>query len=167
MKKGSKYFPLYTHLKQCLQQEVVLTLTDIETLIELPLPGTAHLQRAWWSNRSKGALQAQAWMQAGYHVVEIDLENGKILFRRPKLNYEAKKMGDTVQWDGELISGLRHHMDLTQGELADVLGVRQQTISEWERSAYLPSRATSKYLSMVAEREGFTYEVVPNEPDTE
>ncbi len=166
MKKGSKYFPLYTHLKQCPQDEVVLALAEIEELIEMPLPGSAHQQRAWWSNRSKGALQSQAWMQAGYLVDEIDLENERILFRKPKLAYEAKRMGDTVQWDGDLIFGLRHHMDLTQGELADVLGVRQQTISEWERGAYLPSRATSKYLSMVAEREGFSYTVVPVEPDT-
>ncbi len=167
MKKDSKYFPLYTHLQQCPHPEVVLTLTEIESLIEQPLPETAHLQRGWWSNRSKGALQALAWMQAGYHVVEIDLENGKIRFRKPKLEYEAQQMGDTAQWDGELISGLRHHMDLTQRELADVLGVRQQTISEWERGAYLPSRATSKYLSMVAEREGFSYTIVSVEPDTE
>jgi len=166
MKEGSKYFPLFTHLRQCQQAEVELTLADIETILQIALPSSAYKQRAWWSNRSRGALQAQAWMQAGYHVMEIDLDHGKILFRKPKLVYEAKRIGGTVQWDGDLITGLRHHMDLTQGELAEVLGVRQQTISEWERGAYLPSRATSKYLSMVAEREGFAYTVVPDKPDT-
>ena len=55
--------------------------------------------------------------------------------------------------------GLRRHMSLTQDELAELLGVRQQTISEWERGAYAPSRSTSKYLSMVAEKAGFTYRV--------
>ena len=166
MKNGSKYFPLYMHLKQCDAQEIVLTLADIESLIKRPLPPTALVQRAWWSNRGKGALQSQAWMEAGFHVEGIDLENQKIVFRKPKLKYEAKQVGSSVLWDGDLIFGLRHHMDLTQGELADVLGVRQQTISEWERGAYLPSRATSKYLSMVAEREGFTYTVVIKKPDT-
>jgi len=30
-------------------------------------------------------------------------------------------------------------------------------VSEWETSAYVPSRAMSKYLTMVAERAGFKY----------
>lgn len=161
MKEGSKYFPLFTHLKQCQMQETTLTLAEIEAVLETSLPKSATKQRAWWSNRGKGATQAQAWMQAGYHVEGIDLDAGKILFRKPKIDYEAKQVGDTVQWNGDLVSGLRRHMDLTQGNLADVLGVRQQTISEWERGAYLPSRATSKYLSMVAEKEGFTYTIIP------
>lgn len=167
MKNGSKYFPLYTHLKQCQQKEITLMLAEIETLIGMPLPGSARSRRGWWSNRGKGALQAQAWIEAGYLVAEIDLEQQRILFRKPKLKYEAKRVGNTVQWDGDLISGLRQHMDLTQGGLADVLGVRQQTISEWERGAYLPSRATSKYLSLVAEREGFSYSVKLKQPDTD
>lgn len=166
MKEGSKYFPLFSFLQNYSADEVTLTLAEIETLIATKLPGSAHRQRAWWSNRGKGALQSQAWMQAGYHVEAIDLEKGTILFRKPKLVYEAKRVGDTVQWNGELIAGLRRHMDLTQGELADHLGVRQQTISEWERGTYIPSRASSKYLSMVAERAGFVYMVVP-ESDVE
>ncbi len=62
-----------------------------------------------------------------------------------------------VEWKPETIKALREHMDMTQRELAEELGVRQQTISEWEIGMYIPRRATQKYLSMVAEREGFKY----------
>ncbi len=159
MKEGSKYYPLYAHLKQNQTKSLTLTLPKIEQILGITLPQSAHVQRGWWSNRSKGALQARAWMQAGYHVTKIDLGNSQISFSKPKLTYEARQLGDTVQWTGELINGLRQHMGLKQGEMADELGVRQQTISEWERGSYLPSRATSKYLSLVAERAGFSYQV--------
>jgi DNA-binding transcriptional regulator YiaG len=48
-------------------------------------------------------------------------------------------------------------MNLTQAQLAEELGVRQQTVSEWESSVYEPKRAMSKYLTLVAERAGFEY----------
>ncbi len=62
-------------------------------------------------------------------------------------------------WKPEMIRALREHMDLTQRELADLLEVRQQTISEWETGLHTPHRSTQKTLSMVAERAGFLYSV--------
>lgn len=63
----------------------------------------------------------------------------------------------TYIWKPEMIRALREHMDMTQRELADMLEVRQQTISEWETGLHIPHRSTQKTLSMVAERAGFTY----------
>jgi putative transcriptional regulator len=71
-------------------------------------------------------------------------------------------------WKPEMIRALREHMDLTQRELADLLEVRQQTISEWETGLHTPHRSTQKTLSMVAERAGFSYnaqESVPADGD--
>ena len=48
-------------------------------------------------------------------------------------------------------------MDLTQDELAGELGVRQQTVSEWETGAYRPRGASERLLSIVAERAGFVF----------
>ncbi len=62
-----------------------------------------------------------------------------------------------VDWDPERIKALRRHMGMTQRQLADELGVRQQTISEWEVGMYVPRRSTGKYLSLIAERVGFEY----------
>jgi DNA-binding transcriptional regulator YiaG len=61
-------------------------------------------------------------------------------------------------WDATSVKGLRRHMRLTQAELADELGVRQQTVSEWETGAYQPRGASDRLLSMIAERAGFEYE---------
>jgi DNA-binding transcriptional regulator YiaG len=66
-----------------------------------------------------------------------------------------------VAWDGEQIRGLRQHLGLTQRELADEMGTRQQTISEWETGMYQPRGASSRLLTIIAERAGFHYEVGP------
>ena len=67
-----------------------------------------------------------------------------------------------TEWDAVKIKALREHLGLTQQQLAEELGVRQQTISEWEVGIYAPRRSTSKYLNLIAERAGFTYKVKKN-----
>ena len=64
-----------------------------------------------------------------------------------------------VSWESGRIRELRRHLGLTQTELAQELGTRQQTISEWEVGMYRPRGASAKLLSIVAERAGFQYEV--------
>ena len=61
------------------------------------------------------------------------------------------------QWDSGRVRALRDHMGLTQQEMANQLGTRQQTISEWETGMYQPRGASSTLLTMVAERAGFEY----------
>jgi len=62
------------------------------------------------------------------------------------------------QWNNESIRTLRRHLGLTQRGLADRLGTRQQTISEWEIGMYKPRGASSTLLSIVAEQANFKYE---------
>ena len=61
-------------------------------------------------------------------------------------------------WDGDKIRALRSHLKLTQNEMAEQLGTRQQTISEWEKGMYCPRGASSTLLSIVAERAKFKYQ---------
>jgi len=157
MKEGSKYQPLLEFLRGSNQREVILTFAEIEALMNNPLPDSAKSKRAWWSNRSKGALQASAWMEAGYRVEDVALDGQRVTFRKPTTGYQVQRVGDTVLWNSELIKALRLHMGLTQAEFADRLGVYQQTVSQWEKGAYEPTLATSKYLTLIAEQAGFKY----------
>jgi len=68
------------------------------------------------------------------------------------------------KWDGKRILALRHHLGLTQRELANKLGTRQQTISEWETGMYNPRGASATLLSIIAERAKFEYEAKPKKP---
>jgi transcriptional regulator with XRE-family HTH domain len=64
------------------------------------------------------------------------------------------------QWDAESIRSLRRHMDMTQQQMAEELGTRQQTISEWETGMYRPRGGMNRLLTLVAERMGFDYRAV-------
>jgi len=67
------------------------------------------------------------------------------------------------QWDSQRIQALRRHLGLTQRELADRLGTRQQTISEWETGMYKPRGASATLLSITAERAHFEYQAISSE----
>jgi DNA-binding transcriptional regulator YiaG len=56
-------------------------------------------------------------------------------------------------------------MGLTQREMAERLGTRQQTISEWEKEIYQPRGASCTLLSIVAEQARFKYEAVPEKKE--
>jgi DNA-binding transcriptional regulator YiaG len=62
-------------------------------------------------------------------------------------------------WDAGRVRALRRHLGLTQDAMAQELGTRQQTISEWETGLYQPRGLSERLLGMVAERAGFEYGV--------
>ena len=64
-----------------------------------------------------------------------------------------------VQWDSERIKALRTHLGKTQQEMADQMGIRQQTISEWETGMYNPRGTSNTLLNILAERSEFKYRV--------
>jgi len=68
------------------------------------------------------------------------------------------------QWDAESIRALRKFMGLTQQQMSEELGTRQQTISEWETGMYRPRGGISRLLTLVAEREGFAYQTLAKGP---
>ena len=74
----------------------------------------------------------------------------------------TKSYVNKADWDKESIRRLRQHMGLTQNELADELGTRQQTISEWEVGMYQPRGTSTKLLNIIAERANFKYD--PGKP---
>ena len=49
-------------------------------------------------------------------------------------------------WEAGQVRALRRHLGLSQEGLADELGTRQQTVSEWETGRYRPRGASVKLL---------------------
>jgi DNA-binding transcriptional regulator YiaG len=70
----------------------------------------------------------------------------------------VRKRKQLQNWDEASIRDLRTRLNLTQQELADELGTRQQTISEWETGMYKPRGTSVRMLSFVADRAHFKYE---------
>ena len=71
------------------------------------------------------------------------------------------------QWNNESIRELRSHLGLTQQEMSEELGTRQQTISEWETGMYRPRGGMNRLLTLVADRAGFEYQVTAEDEEAE
>ncbi len=155
---ASKYAALHEYLRRRAEPAVRLTLNEIEAILGAALPRSARKSRAFWSNR-RGGLQSSAWLAAGFTVTQVDLRRSAVVFGRRAATPGAGWKPGKGRWDGEMIRALRQHLGLNQAGMADVLGVRQQTISEWENETYVPSRSRSKHLDLIAERSGFGYQV--------
>ena len=71
----------------------------------------------------------------------------------------SAKRRSKYNWDSETVRALRDHLDMTQQELSHELGVRQQTISDWECGYHRPRGGMVRLLNIVAERAEFGYQV--------
>jgi hypothetical protein len=100
MKTGSKYYPLYAYLSQSQPDELTLTLAEIERLLGLRCPRRAS--GAGLVGQPQRALQAAAWMSAGYHVEQVSLAHGAVT-RKAAKRYIVQQAGGVVAWDGELV----------------------------------------------------------------
>ena len=58
---------------------------------------------------------------------------------------------ESRNWNADAVRELRSRMRLTQQQMARRLGVRQQTVSEWETGIYAPRGASITLLRMVSE----------------
>jgi DNA-binding transcriptional regulator YiaG len=76
---------------------------------------------------------------------------------------ERKKAAGKKQWDSARIQALRRHLGLTQRELSEKLGTRQQTISEWETGIYRPRGTSATLLTYIAEQARFKYQAAYRE----
>jgi predicted DNA-binding protein (UPF0251 family) len=155
VKNDSKYFPLNQFLSRSSKKRVRLSFTEIEKILDAPLPESAKRGRSFWSNRARGGVQAAAWLEAGFRVADVDLIGRVVVFRRPILRYSVRREGNEIRWDAGMVRAFRAYLGVNQAEMAEMLGVRQQTVSEWETAAYTPTRSRSKYLTLVAEQRGF------------
>jgi DNA-binding transcriptional regulator YiaG len=158
IKAGSKYFPLYQYLRDQDKDHIELSFSDLEDILSRELPDSARERRGFWSNRGQGGYQAAAWLEAGYQVVAVDLAIERVEFGQKRIRYEVREEAGSLTWDAASLRALREYLGLSQAELAERLGVRQQTISEWETGQYRPTRSRSKHLRLVAERADFPFE---------
>ena len=70
---------------------------------------------------------------------------------------EPRDRRQAPAWEASVVQALRRHLGLSQTSMAEELGVRQQTVSEWETGLYRPRGASARLLGIIAERAGFRY----------
>lgn len=164
MKPKAKYYPLYDHLKQQPKDSLqVLGFEQLEQMIDAKLPRSAWVARAWWSN--SGSPQGRAWQEAGWVVDDVDFEANRVTFRSADIIYRVSPRRKYQGWTGEQVKAMREFAGWSQQELANRMGTRQQTISEWETGMYTPRRSTTKHLQLIAREIGFKYETEDDEEE--
>ncbi len=75
-----KYAPLAAYLAEHTEDQVTLTLAEVEQIIGAALPSSASA-RGWWSN-SAGLHHARAWRAVGWRVAAVNLGVRTVTFVR-------------------------------------------------------------------------------------
>ena len=66
---------------------MALSFADCETMITDSLPASALRHQTWWANERVGTpVQAQAWLDAGWKVEEVNLLAQRVTFVRASAN---------------------------------------------------------------------------------
>lgn len=63
------------------------------------------------------------------------------------------------EWNAGSVRAMRRFLGMSQSMFAAELGVRQQTVSEWETGMYRPRGASATLLTMIATNSGFIHDV--------
>jgi hypothetical protein len=84
----SKYSPLGDFLRGQRVTLVPMTFAQIERIIGSKLPPSQRYP-AWWSNNPGNNVMTQVWLDAGFESEQVDIERGKLVFRRVRENAPA------------------------------------------------------------------------------
>jgi len=69
----------------------------------------------------------------------------------------AAKRKLKYEWNSNSIRALRRHLEMSQQQMSEELGIRQQTVSDWELGYHRPRGGMARLLTIVAERADFSY----------
>ncbi len=77
-----KYEPLKRYLQAADRAEAGSADPMICSISSKPSETSARKHAAWWSNSPAGHVNAQAWLEAGYASQKVDLQTGRLVFKR-------------------------------------------------------------------------------------
>jgi hypothetical protein len=126
-----KYEPIARKLRQASNDELCISLSEIEEILKFNLPPSARKHRAWWSNSYKGNhSQAQGWIGAGWETRDIDLAKHSIRFVRTAKAGRMPRDNDNMElWDkARRYTGITDRAELERAA-AEAL-IRQHALEE-------------------------------------
>jgi uncharacterized Zn finger protein (UPF0148 family) len=78
-----KYTPLRDYLTSYLASQLTLSMEHIEHILGSKLEAAAYAFKSWWENNRKNP-QAVAWLESGWEVEDINLQQKVVVFKRVK-----------------------------------------------------------------------------------
>jgi DNA-directed RNA polymerase subunit RPC12/RpoP len=82
VEETARYNPFRDFLASYRASQIHVAFEQIEGLIGTKLDTAAYTFKAWWEN-DPGHPQALSWLEAGWEVDEVALDQRRITFRRP------------------------------------------------------------------------------------
>lgn len=80
-----KYYPLEKYFDRQSAPEITLTFSEIEKIIDQPLPVSAYKYPAWWANG--GHSYADSWLNVGWKVGALKLGKSVVFVKDRKVNH--------------------------------------------------------------------------------
>jgi len=78
----SDYSSLQDWLQEQTANRILVTLGQVEEILHFGLPNTARLRSQWWENNATHHVQANAWLNVGFHTEQVNLQNQTLVFVR-------------------------------------------------------------------------------------
>ena len=78
----SRYSALANWLSRQQQAQISLTFEQMEEIVRSPLPDSALQSRAWWANDREAHYHSMLWLEAGWKVIYVDLNEKQVIFAR-------------------------------------------------------------------------------------
>jgi hypothetical protein len=81
-RRSLKYIQLAAHLagQPAGVRRVEMSLPEVEEIVGETLPGNARFP-SWWRNDER-RMHSRAWLTAGWEVIEMGGDNGRVVFAR-------------------------------------------------------------------------------------
>jgi hypothetical protein len=121
-----KYDPLKTFLQSNQTEEVALSFSEIETLLGVALPASRQYP-AWWSNNPSNNPMTKVWLDAGYRTERVNVEAGKVVFRRS----DGQRGGDRPPAKGNIVDRLQAALGGTV-QVAPGVDLCEPTAETWD-----------------------------------
>jgi hypothetical protein len=80
---AARYNPLRDYLTGYRVSQLNMTFKQIESIIGSKLETAAYTFKSWWANDRRNP-QAIAWLEAGWEVEEVDLQQRGVVLKRVK-----------------------------------------------------------------------------------
>jgi hypothetical protein len=103
-----KYTQLGEYLKAHKAAEIRLSFEQIERIIGSKLPPSSKEHRAWWSNNPSNSVMTKVWLSAGYRSEQVDIEAGKLVFRRVSKPAPQSSVSDAPDMSKRAAVSKRH-----------------------------------------------------------
>ena len=109
----SKYDALRKHLGASSLTRWRAAFAEVEAVLGFPLPRSAYVYPAWWSNDATGHSHSRAWLDAGWKTEGVDLGAQQVTFR--KAEGSLKRAGRARVAGGTLHGALKGVIQMVAG----------------------------------------------------